>query len=118
MRTHAADGPAPAADHGAHADRGGQVIRAIGLEMIKMTASRGFMIELAAASTVVTASILGLPISTTHCGVGATVAVGLMEGQSGFNKGLFFKTATSWVVTLFFAAIVSMTIFSFAYFSP
>ena len=83
-----------------------------------MTASRGFMIELAAATTVVTASIIGLPISTTHCQVGATVAVGLMEGRGGFNKMLFLQTATSWVVTIVFAAAVSMLIFSFAYFSP
>jgi len=83
-----------------------------------MTASRGFMIELAAATTVVSASLLGLPISSTHCQVGATVAVGLMEGTGGINRGLFTKIGLSWIITIFFAGLVSMTIFSFAYYSP
>ena len=34
-----------------------------------LTPSRGFVIDLASAFTVLVASLLGLPVSTTHCKV-------------------------------------------------
>ena len=97
---------------------GYKVMRTLGTKLIKMTPSRGFAIELAAATVVVTASMIGLPISSTHCQVGATVAIGACEGQSGFNKMLFFKTFGAWMFTIVFAGAVTAGIFSYAYFSP
>lgn len=98
---------------------GWKVMRTLATELIKMTSSRGFIIEMSAATIVITASILGWPISSTHCQVGATVSVGACEGiKSGFNTKLFAKTFASWIVTIFFSGLVSATLFSFAYFSP
>ncbi|KCV72451.1 hypothetical protein H696_00043 [Fonticula alba] len=97
---------------------GYKLIIAIGTNLIKMTPSRGFAIELATAATVVMASMIGIPISSTHCQVGATVAVGACEGKSGFNLKLFTKTFSAWIITIFFAGAVSAGIFSLAYFSP
>ena len=65
------------------ATMGYQIIRAIGVKLTKITPSRGYAIELGSALVVVTGSYLGLPLSTTHCQVGATVAVGLIEGRKG-----------------------------------
>ena len=50
---------------------GARVMKTIGSKITELTPSRGFAAELAAAATVVFASTLGLPISTTHTLVGA-----------------------------------------------
>ena len=42
----------------------------------------------------------GWPLSTTHCQIGATVAVGLFEGRKGVNAWLFAKCCFGWVITL------------------
>ena len=54
---------------------------AIGVKLSKITPSRGFCIELGSALIVITGSRLGIPLSTTHCQVGATVGVGLCEAS-------------------------------------
>ena len=51
------------------------------MELTKVTPSRGFSMELAMSFTVVLASRIGLPVSTTHCQVGAIVGCGLADGK-------------------------------------
>ena len=54
--------------------------------LVKLTASRGFSIELGAAVSVLCASKFGLPISTTHCKVGSLVIVGLVASRLGARE--------------------------------
>lgn len=82
---------------------GYKIINAIGIKLCKITPSRGISIELASALVIITGSRLEIPLSTTHCQVGATVGVGLLEDHktcSGVNKIVFLKTALGWVLTL------------------
>ena len=87
---------------------GHRVIQSIGVELIKVTPSRGVCVELASSLVVVGGSVLGLPLSTTHCQVGAEVGVALCEGRgcdwSGINLRLLLFVATAWIATLFITA--------------
>ena len=96
---------------------GYKIISALGVKLVRVTPSRGFAIELGAAFVIVTGSFLGIPLSTTHCQVGATVGVGMMEGSwretSGVNWRLFAKVALGWVMTLVIAGLISAMLYSF-----
>ena len=64
-----------------------------------------------AATTVVSASGLGLPISTTHTLVGAILGVGLARGIGALNLGMIGKIFLSWIITLPAGAILSIIFF-------
>jgi PiT family inorganic phosphate transporter len=90
---------------------GYKVIATIGKQITELTPSRGFAAELAAATTVVSASGLGLPVSTTHTLVGAILGVGLARGIGALNLNVIGKIFMSWVITLPVGAALSMLFF-------
>ena len=65
---------------------GYKIINAIGTKLCKITPSRGVAIELSSAIVIIIGSRLKIPLSTTHCQVGATVGVGLLENKSCNKK--------------------------------
>ncbi|HTN29651.1 MAG TPA: inorganic phosphate transporter, partial [Pseudomonas sp.] len=90
---------------------GWKVIATIGKGITELTPSRGFAAELATATTVVTASALGLPISTTHTLVGAVLGIGMARGIGALNLGVIGRIFTSWLVTLPVGAGLSIIFF-------
>lgn len=90
---------------------GHKVIQTIGQGITELTPSRGFAVTLAAASTVVVASGVGLPISTTHTLVGAVLGVGLARGIGALNLEVVKTIFTSWLVTLPAGAVLAITFF-------
>lgn len=79
---------------------GWKVMATIGKGITELTPSRGFAAELATACTVVTASGVGLPVSTTHTLVGAVLGIGLARGIGALNLGMIGKIFSTWVITL------------------
>lgn len=79
---------------------GFKVMATIGKKITELTPSRGFAAELGAASTVVVASVIGLPISTTHTLVGAVLGVGLAKGIGALNLRVVGGIFASWLITL------------------
>ena len=70
--------------------------------------SRGFSMELGAALTVILATRLGLPISTTQCITGATVGVGLCSGTwRAINWRMIGWIYMGWIITLPIAGLIS-----------
>ncbi|WNF47022.1 anion permease [Pseudomonas sp. SG20056] len=90
---------------------GYKVIATIGKEITELTPSRGFAAELATATTVVGASAIGLPVSTTHTLVGAVLGVGLARGIGALNLGVIGKIFMSWLITLPVGAALSILFF-------
>jgi len=82
---------------------GYKIMICIGVKLVAVTPSRGFCIELGAAFVVLYGTIMGWPLSTTHCIVGATVGVGLFEGAGGINGGVLLRCVVGWVATLLVA---------------
>lgn len=58
---------------------GPRLIRTVGSEITELDPMRAFSIMLAAAITVIIASQLGLPVSSTHIAVGAVFGVGFLR---------------------------------------
>lgn len=87
---------------------GYRVMKTIGEKIVKLTPSKGFSAQLAAALTVVIASQLDMPVSTTHTLVGAVIGIGLVEGASTINFNSVRTIILSWVVTLPAGALLSI----------
>lgn len=58
---------------------GPKLIRTVGSEITELTKIRSFCVALSAAITVIIASQLGLPVSSTHIAVGAVFGVGFLR---------------------------------------
>ncbi|NDJ22109.1 inorganic phosphate transporter [Nostoc sp. B(2019)] len=93
---------------------GKKVIATIGESIISLQPSSGFCAELATATTILLASRLGLPVSTSHALVGGVVGIGLVQNI----KSIQFKTlkgiAAAWLITVPVSAVLSAAIFSIA----
>ena len=88
------------------------IMSALGNRLTLQTPSRGFCIELGAMFTVMIASKLGIPVSTTHCITGATVAVGLCNGNvESVNWKLFAIIFFGWIITCPSAAFITGMLF-------
>ena len=79
---------------------GYRVIATIGQRITELTPTRGCAAEFSAATVVVIASRLGLPISATHTLVGAVMGVGLARGLNSVRTEVVKEIAASWLVTI------------------
>jgi inorganic phosphate transporter, PiT family len=93
---------------------GKNVIATVGEGIIQLQPSGGFCAELATAATVLLASHLGLPVSTSHALVGAVVGVGLVKGWQSVRWNTLLSIGSAWLVTIPIAAGLAAVIFSIA----
>jgi PiT family inorganic phosphate transporter len=92
---------------------GYRVMETVGRKITELTPSRGFAAELAAALTIVVASRLGIPVSTTHILVGSVLGVGVARGIGALDLSVVGRILVSWVATLPAAAVMSVFFFYF-----
>jgi PiT family inorganic phosphate transporter len=91
---------------------GFRVMATIGREITELTAAHGFAAELSAALTIVVASELGLPVSTTQVLVGAVVGVGLSRSIGAINMKVVREIAFSWISTVPVTAALAAALYS------
>lgn len=90
---------------------GWRVIETIGKKITELTPTRGFAAEFGAAMTILVASRLGLPISTTHTLVGSVIGVGLARGIGALDLTMTRDIVISWVVTVPLSAVITVAVF-------
>ena len=90
---------------------GYRVMTTIGTKITTLTNTRGFCVDFSAATTVLIASKMGLPVSTTHAAVGGVMGVGLARGMEAVNFRIVLQIMLYWVLTVPAAAITSMLLF-------
>jgi PiT family inorganic phosphate transporter len=91
---------------------GKKVIATIAENIISLQPSSGFCAELATATTILLASRLGLPVSTSHALVGGVVGIGLVQNLKSIRFQTLQGIATAWVITVPISAVISAIIFS------
>ncbi|HJK96629.1 MAG TPA: anion permease [Polyangiaceae bacterium LLY-WYZ-14_1] len=89
---------------------GHRVIRTLSERITRIDNFKGFSVDFSAATTVVTASLLGLPVSSTHAATGAIVGTGLREGQ-GVDLAVLGRIVVAWVLTVPAAGIFTVTLY-------
>ena len=92
---------------------GYRVMDTIGRKITELTPSRAFAAQLGAAVTIVLASRLGIPVSTTHILVGSVLGVGMARGIGALDLRVVGRIMASWVATLPIAAALSIFFFYF-----
>lgn len=92
---------------------GRKVIETVGSSITALTPSRAFAATLSAATTVVSATSIGLPISATQTLVGAVLGVGMARGIGALNLRVIRNIFTSWILTLPAASILTITFYKF-----
>lgn len=92
---------------------GYRVIRTVGEKIARLSYLQGFCAQFSTALIVVIASLLGLPISTTHCIIGSVTGVALVtiEGRSTISGRMLGKIALGWLFTVVIGAGLTMLIF-------
>jgi inorganic phosphate transporter, PiT family len=87
---------------------GRKVIETVGSSITALTPSRAFAATLAAATSVVVATSIGIPVSATQTLVGAVLGVGLARGIGALNLIVIRNIFTSWILTLPAASLLSI----------
>ncbi len=91
---------------------GHKVMATVGKKITHLKPSLGFAAELATASTVVFASGIGIPISTTHTLVGGVLGVGLARaGRVAIDGTIIRRILLSWIITLPAGALLAIIFF-------
>ena len=90
---------------------GYRVMLMVGSKITVLTPSRGVAADMAALTTVLTCSLMGLPVSTTHTLVGAILGVALARGHGSVNKRVTRNIFGSWLITVPAAALLAIVFF-------
>lgn len=79
---------------------GYKIIKAVGMDMVKLETYQGFSADLAASLALLVASLWnGLPVSTTHTKTTAIMGVGASKRISAVNWGVVKEMVLAWVLT-------------------
>lgn len=90
---------------------GWRVIATIGRKITELTPTRGFAAEFGAAMTILFASFLGFPISTTHTLVGSVIGVGFARGIEALDLTMTRDIVISWFVTIPISSVATVAVY-------
>jgi len=79
---------------------GWRIVKTMGMNIAQLRPVDGFAAETAGACTLFGASLLGIPVSTTHTITGAIVGVGSLRSASAVRWGVAARIVWAWVLTI------------------
>ncbi|MBN2196952.1 MAG: inorganic phosphate transporter [Polyangiaceae bacterium] len=79
---------------------GKRIIKTMGSKLIRITPMQGFAAESSGALTILAATHLGMPVSTTHCINACILGAGASRRLSAVRWGVAGNIITAWVLTL------------------
>jgi PiT family inorganic phosphate transporter len=86
---------------------GVRIIKTMGTKIIDLKPIHGFVAETSAAMTILTASQLGLPVSTTHVITGSIMGAGASQRVSAVRWGVTTRILWAWVLTIPVSAAIA-----------
>lgn len=78
---------------------GYKIIKAVGMDMVKLEQYQGFSADLAGAGCLLLSSVTGIPVSTTHTKTTAIMGVGAAKRISSVNWGVVKEMVLTWILT-------------------
>ena len=78
---------------------GYRIIKAVGMDMVKLEKYQGFAADLAGAGCLLLSSAAGIPVSTTHTKTTAIMGVGAAKRISCVDWGVVKEMVLTWVLT-------------------
>ncbi len=79
---------------------GWRIIKTVGSDFVKLQPVHGFCAETSSAGVILTASAMGIPISTTHVITSAILGVGLSQGRKKVNWMVGARIVWAWILTI------------------
>ena len=86
---------------------GWRIVRTLGFRMTRLDPVHGFSIETASAVTIISSSLLGIPVSTTHVVSGGVMGSGATMGASTVRWGVARRIVWAWILTIPLSAIMA-----------
>ena len=86
---------------------GWRIVKTMGQKITKLKPVGGFCAETGGAITLFTATVLGVPVSTTHTITGAIVGVGSTQRMSAVRWGVAGNIVWAWILTIPASAFVA-----------
>ncbi len=90
---------------------GWQIVRTLGMGIVKLEPVHGFAAETGAAAVLMVTAHIGLPVSTTHTITSSVMGVGAIKRLSAVRWGVTRRILYAWIFTLPGAAILASMIY-------
>jgi PiT family inorganic phosphate transporter len=90
---------------------GWKLIRTLGGKIFKIRPVDGFASQLASAGVIITASLMGGPVSTTQVVSSAIMGVGTSERANKVRWGVAQEIVTAWLLTVPASALLAALIY-------
>jgi PiT family inorganic phosphate transporter len=91
---------------------GWRIVKTMGYKITKLRPVHGFAAETAGAATILSASLAGIPVSTTHVICSSIMGVGTTMGASTVKWGVARRIMWAWILTIPISALIGFAAFT------
>jgi PiT family inorganic phosphate transporter len=91
---------------------GWRIIRTLGWSILKLEPATGMSAQLMGATVIQGATLIGLPVSTTHVITGSVMGVGVSKKLSAVRWGLGANIVLAWIVTIPASGLIAWVAFA------